>query len=80
SRRLIWLSWVQHLSIPQIASETGVPIERVEFLLASVAEESKRLVKDLLDGKLPAGEEARRRKQKQRRSLYRKGLDLEDLR
>jgi len=79
SRRLIWLSWVAHLSLPEIASETGVPIERVEFLLASVADESRRRVKDLLDGKLPVGEEARRRKQKERRNLSGEGLDLEDL-
>ncbi|MBI4881379.1 MAG: sigma-70 family RNA polymerase sigma factor [Planctomycetes bacterium] len=56
SRRLIWLAWVEKLPLSDVARETGVPFERAEWLLASVAESAHAAVKDLLLGGRPHGE------------------------
>ncbi|MBI4881385.1 MAG: sigma-70 family RNA polymerase sigma factor [Planctomycetes bacterium] len=57
TRRLVWLAWMEKLTLPQIARETAVPFERVEWILASVMESAQREVKDLLLGRIPFGEE-----------------------
>ncbi|MBI4879913.1 MAG: hypothetical protein HY812_09685 [Planctomycetes bacterium] len=57
-RRVVWFSWVEHMRIPEIARVTGMPFERVEWVLASVMEETQKTVKDLLEGKLRRESEA----------------------
>jgi len=61
ARRLIWLSWVELRSIPEIVRETGVHLERVEWILSGVIEESKRVVQNLFRGPRPGGREKRRK-------------------
>lgn len=45
ARRLAWLAWVDQLSIADIAEITGVPFERVEWVLAMVLERAQRAIK-----------------------------------
>jgi len=53
ARRLVWLSWIERRSMREIVQETGVPLERVEWILAGVIEESKRVVSNLFRGDFP---------------------------
>ena len=57
ARRLIWLSWIERRSLREIVEQTGVSLERVEWILAGVIDESKQVVSNLFSGNFPINRE-----------------------
>ncbi len=49
ARRLSWLAWVEKMGINEIASETGFPLERVEWLLDSVIQQASNVIQQIGD-------------------------------
>ena len=42
TRELLWLSWVEKLPVSELATRTGIPLERVEHLIESCLEQATR--------------------------------------
>lgn len=51
-RRIVWLAWVEHRNPAAIAESTGVPLERVEWILASIAEKAKQDMRAIVEGRI----------------------------
>lgn len=51
ARRVVWMHWVEHRDLSSISTETGVPLERAEWILDTVLEQAKAIViEDIANG------------------------------
>ncbi len=44
-RRLVWMTCVQHKSVAEVARETGLPYERVEWLLSEIERDIEDIIR-----------------------------------